>query len=88
MRWRWPRRPRAQVVAAVVAAHRHGVGQHSDACIRAERGFQGHGLVDVRAAGLEVTGRADREMAAVRVKDAGEYGGAAPRRVERPHMDA
>ena len=78
MRWRWPRRPRAQVVAAVVAAHRHGVGQHSDACIRAERGFQGHGLVDVRAAGLEVTGRADREMAAVRVKDAGEYGRRGP----------
>ena len=61
-------------MAAVVGAHGHGVGQHGDAGIRAEGGLQGHGLVDIPAAGLEVTGRADREMAAARVEDAGEYG--------------
>jgi len=67
-------RPGAQVVAAVVAAHGHGVRQNGGAAFRAERGFQRHGLVNVRAAGLEVASRLDREMAAIGVKDAGENG--------------
>ena len=41
----------------------------------AERGFQCHGLVHVRAAGLEVAGRPDREIPAVGVKDPGEHSG-------------
>ena len=67
------RRPGAQVVAAVVAAHGHGVGQHRGPGLRPERGLQHHGLVDVRAAGLEVAGRPDREVAAVGVEQAGEH---------------
>ena len=74
----YSRRPGAQPMAAVVAAHRHGVGQHGGAGLRPEGGLQGYGLVDVAATDLEVTGRADREMAAVNVKDASEHG----RRVE------
>ncbi len=72
------RRPGAQVVAAVVAAHGHGVGQHRSAGLRPERGLQDHRLVDVRAADLEIAGRPDREVAAIGIKETGEYG----RRVE------
>ena len=50
----------------------------ASARLRPERGLQGHRLVDVRAAGLEVAGRADREVAAVGVKEAGEYGRRGP----------
>ena len=53
----YPRRPGTQVVAAVVTANRHGVGQHCGAGRRPERGFQHHRLVHVGAAGLEVAGR-------------------------------
>ena len=71
------RRSGAQVVAAVVAAYGHGVGQHRSG-LRPERGLQDHRLVDVRAAGLEIVGRPDREVAAIGIKETGEYG----RRVE------
>ena len=47
----YPRRPGTQVVAAVVAANRHGVGQHRGAGRRPERSLQRHGLVHVCAAG-------------------------------------
>jgi hypothetical protein len=61
------------MVAAVVAAHGQGVGQHRGPGLRPERGFQHHGLVQVRAAGLEVAGRPDRETPAGRVEQVAEH---------------
>ena len=74
----YPQRPGPQIVAAVVAADHHGVGQHRGAGLRPERGFQGHGPVHVCAADLAVANRPDREVPATRVRDASQHG----RRVE------
>ena len=79
-----PGRPGAQIVAAVVAAHRQGVGQHRDAGLRPERGVQHHRLVRVRPAGLEVAGRPDREMPATGIQDAAEHGGRVEPRETQP----
>jgi hypothetical protein len=70
----YPRRPGTQVVAAVIAANRHGVSQHRGACRGPERGLQRHRLVHVGAAGLKVVGWPDRKVPAIGIEDAGEHG--------------
>ena len=70
-----PRGPGAQVVAALVAADRHRVGQHRGAGRGPEGRLQRHGLVQVGPAGLELARGPDREVPAGRVEDAGEDGG-------------
>jgi hypothetical protein len=65
----------AQVVAAVVAADRHGVDQHRDPGRGPKGGLQRHGLVDVGAAGLNVAGWPDHEVTGGLVQQPREDGG-------------
>jgi hypothetical protein len=67
------RRFRTQVVAALVAADREGVGEHGGAARRGEGRFQHHRLVHISAAGLELACRPDHESPTGRVKQAAEH---------------